>query len=52
MKKVLILGGFGFMGKNLNKVFKDSQYEIYNESRSTGCDITNLEILKLTIKKN
>jgi len=51
MKKVLILGGFGFMGKNLNKVFKDSQYEIYNESRSTGCDITNLEILKLTIKR-
>ena len=29
MKKILILGGFGFMGKNLNTVFNnDNKYEI------------------------
>jgi GDP-L-fucose synthase len=39
MKKILILGGYGFMGKNLNKVFANSSYEIYNESRRTDCDI-------------
>lgn len=39
MKRILILGGNGFMGKNLNKVFKDSGYQLYNESRRTGCDI-------------
>jgi GDP-L-fucose synthase len=51
MKKILIFGGFGFMGKNLNKVFTNSDYEIYNESRSTGCDMIDLESVILTIKK-
>lgn len=45
MKKILILGGYGFMGKNLNKVFLDSEYIIYNESRSTGCDMSDLSSL-------
>jgi len=39
MKKILILGGSGFLGKNLNKVFANSNYKIYNESRKTGCNI-------------
>ena len=39
MKKVLILGGYGFLGKNLNKVFSNSNYIIYNESRKTDCNI-------------
>jgi dTDP-4-dehydrorhamnose reductase len=42
MKNILILGGSGFMGKNLNEVFKNTTYNIFNESRTTGCDITNL----------
>jgi GDP-L-fucose synthase len=49
MKKILILGGFGFMGKNLNKVLKP-EYLLYNESTRTGCDITNINILKEKIK--
>ena len=51
MKKILILGGFGFMGKNLNEVFKDSGYEIFNESRRTDCDMTNYSQLKGKIQR-
>ena len=46
-KRILVLGGFGFMGKNTNLAFiDDERYEIINESRRTGCDITNLSQLK------
>lgn len=45
MQKILILGGFGFMGKNLNQIFETSDYQIFNESRQSGCDITNLNHL-------
>ena len=38
-RKVLVLGGHGFMGKNIQAVFKDSEYEMYYESRSSGCNI-------------
>jgi GDP-L-fucose synthase len=51
MKKILILGGYGFMGRNLNEVFKNSDYKIFNESRRTGCDITNYESLKDKLKE-
>jgi GDP-L-fucose synthase len=50
MKKILILGGFGFLGKNLNKVFQNSNYKIYNESRQTGCDILNYDNLLDVVK--
>lgn len=46
-KRILILGGFGFMGKNVNAIFaNDDRYEIFNESRKTDCDITNISQLK------
>jgi len=51
MKKILIFGGFGFLGKSLNKVFSNSDYIVYNESRSVGCDLTNLENTINTIKR-
>ena len=51
MQKILILGGFGFMGKNLNEVFKNSSYQIFNESRRTNCDMSNLNQLVDTIKR-
>ena len=51
MKKILILGGNGFLGKNLNKVFENTNYTLYNESRKTGCDITNLNELVNKIKQ-
>jgi GDP-L-fucose synthase len=52
MKKILILGGFGFLGKNLNNVFnKEKKYKIYNESKRTGCDILDYQKLLSTINK-
>jgi GDP-L-fucose synthase len=51
-KRILILGGFGFMGTNLNNLFaNDDRYTIFNESRRTGCDITDLHRLQWKIKK-
>ena len=50
MKKILILGGFGFLGKNLNNEFSNTNYQIYNESRKTNCDMLNYENLFEKIK--
>ena len=51
-KRILILGGFGFMGKNTNLAFdNDNRYEIINESRRTSCDMTDLNKLMWKIKK-
>lgn len=50
MKKILILGGFGFLGKNINEIFKESKYEIFNESRRTGCDLLDFNNLKNKIE--
>lgn len=46
LKNILILGGNGFLGKNLNKVFSNSSNIIYNASRENGCDILDLPTLK------
>jgi GDP-L-fucose synthase len=51
-KRILILGGYGFMGINLNKLFvNDERYDIFNESRRTGCDVLDLNKLQWKIKK-
>lgn len=51
MKKILILGGYGFLGKNLSKVFlKDDNYQIFIESRRSGCNILDFNQLKNKIK--
>lgn len=49
--KVLILGGSGFIGKNLFNKLKDSEHEIFSFSRSNGLDLTNLEQTKEIFKK-
>lgn len=51
MKKILILGGWGFLGQNLSKVFNNSNYEIFLESRRTGCDILNEKNFKNVVSK-
>lgn len=52
-KKILIIGAFGFMGKNISKIFENSKYQIFRESRKTGLDLFNYESIEekiLTIK--
>ena len=49
--KILVLGGFGFLGQSINKVFQNSEYEIVNESRRTGCDILNAQSLREKIRR-
>jgi GDP-L-fucose synthase len=51
MKKILILGGFGFLGKNLNEVFKGSNFEVINQSRKNGFDLTDLNLTISKIKE-
>lgn len=51
MKKILILGGNGFLGKNLNKVFEKTEHEIFNESRHSGCDIIDINQLVARISQ-
>jgi GDP-L-fucose synthase len=46
MKKILILGGFGFMGRNLNKEFENSEYKIINASRRNDVDLMNYDSIK------
>lgn len=45
MKRVAILGGFGFLGKNLNIALSDQALEVLNYSRTTGCDMRDLPVL-------
>ncbi len=44
MEKILVIGGNGFLGKNLKKVFDNTKYEMYYESRSTGLDLTDYDL--------
>lgn len=41
MKKILVLGGHGFMGKNIKEIFNGSEYEMYYLSRRDGVDVTD-----------
>lgn len=50
MRKVLILGGYGFLGKNLNQIFgQDENYIIKNESRRTGVNVLDYNVLKAAV---
>jgi GDP-L-fucose synthase len=48
-EKILILGGFGFLGKNLNNIF-NNEYQIFNESRRTNCDLIDYKSIKTKIQ--
>lgn len=50
--RILILGGFGFLGKNINNIFyENTNFEIHNESRRTSCDLFSLESIEQKIKQ-
>lgn len=42
MKKVLVLGGSGFLGKHVLKTLEGKQYQVTSLSRREGCDINDL----------
>ena len=41
MKKILVLGGNGFMGKNLQEVFNTDEHLVTYKSRANGLDLTD-----------
>lgn len=51
MKKILVLGGHGFMGKNIKEVFKNSDYEIHYVSRRDGVDVSDFTSMTNILKK-
>lgn len=50
-KKILIIGAFGFMGKNVVNVLKNTQNEIFQESRKTGMDLFNVENVETKLRQ-
>ena len=53
MRKILIFGGHGFLGKNLKDLFDGSTYEILYVSRRDGVDLRNEEnVIKILSKFN
>lgn len=42
MKKVLVLGGNGFLGKQVLNILEGKKYQVASLSRREGCDITDL----------
>lgn len=49
-KKILIIGAFGFMGKNVANILKNSQNQIFEESRKTGLDLFSVQSTEDKIK--
>jgi len=46
MKKIVIIGGFGFLGKNLQNVFENSEYQVECISRRNGFDLHEKNAIK------
>ena len=47
MKKIVLIGGFGFLGKNLQKAFSDqSKFEVHSLSRRNGYDLLEKNAIK------
>jgi GDP-L-fucose synthase len=52
MKRILVLGGHGFMGKNIQKEFDgDEKYQMFYLSRRDGVDMTSEEKLTESLRQ-
>jgi len=49
--RIIILGGHGFVGKNLVKFLEGSNYEVFPLSRADGLDLTDLSCAKKFFQK-
>lgn len=50
MKKIILVGGFGFLGKNLQEVFKNDNYKVFPISRKNGYDLLEKNKIKKLIE--
>lgn len=50
MKKVLVIGGNGFLGKNLEPKLKEASYDVISIGKTTGLDLLNLSNTSYAIK--
>ena len=50
-KKILVIGAFGFMGKNVVKILKNSDNEIFEQSRRTGMDLFSMESIQTKLNE-
>jgi len=49
--KVIVLGGYGFVGQNVVEVLKKREYKVISLSRRNGLDLTKLDMVVDKIKK-
>ena len=50
MKKILVFGGHGFLGKNLKSEFDNSNHIVHYVSRRDGIDLTDEDSVMNTLK--
>jgi GDP-L-fucose synthase len=46
MKKILVLGGTGFLGQHVVKILQEKEYDVHSISRREGTDITKIDEFK------
>ena len=51
MKRILVTGGTGFLGKNVVKLLKTKKFDVYSCSRKEGTDILDYKSFKEFVKK-
>ncbi len=51
MKKILVTGGTGFLGKNVVRLLKDNKFDVYSVSREEGVDILEYGVFKKYLQK-
>jgi len=51
MKRILVTGGTGFLGKNVVELLKTKNFDVYSCSRREGIDILNYKLFKGFVKK-
>ncbi len=50
MRRILIIGGNGFLGKNLHKILKRLDYDVYIRSRKSDFDLMDLNDTFITLE--